>query len=270
MKRRHIVSALLGAAVGIGGAVAVQQVPKPPHDLSAQINILPENSTFDIPAGTYPGEIVLRGRRFLHLRGSGAVTITGGKDYGLKLDGGQDVDISGIKFTGSSGHGFMAVNVSGLTLSDCFSDRNAVNGFLTGDSRQVRIMNCEASGNRAGHGCYLSQRGDHYTVRENSFTGNGRCGIQVNAHPGMASQVSVIGNDLRNNANAALQMAGITDGIVSGNRTDGSRQPVVLWDDTGGRPYACRSIDLRGQDGQIKIHPLCVGIETRPGAGVPL
>jgi len=253
MKRAHALGAAVGVAVGVAGTIAVQRATAPPATLVQQLQRLPPGSAFTIPPGTYAGEVVLHNPQRLTLRGAGAVTFSNGSDYGLKLDGGRDVSLSGIAFSHNRGHGLMAVNVDGLTVDHCTADANQTNGFLTGDSRRVTVTNSRARNNVGGHGCYLSQKGDGYLIQACTFTGNGRCGVQINAHPGGASGVRVLGNDLRFNPTAGLQLAAVKMAVVAGNTVGSNRSGTVVWDDGSGSAWACDGIDLTGQAGTFNI-----------------
>jgi Right handed beta helix region len=253
MNRKHAAAAAVGLAAGILGTLAVQKVTAPPPSVAAQIQALKPGATFDIPAGTYPGELVLHNPQRVTLRGSGRVTFSGGTHYAVKADGGRDLTLSGINFTGSNGHGLMAVHVDGLTIDHCVADGNAVNGFLTGDCRRITVTACEGNNNRGGHGCYLSERTDTALVQGCTFNNDGRCAIQANCHPGGGKNVQLIGNDCRNCPTAAVQVAGVKGGEVARNLTGGNRVSVVLWSDHGGQSYAPTGIDCSQQPGTYLV-----------------
>lgn len=250
---KHLLAALLGAALGVGGTLAVQKTAAPPASLAARIQALPPGSTFDLPAGTLPGELVLHNPQRLTLRGG---TFSGGSDYCVKLDGGRDIALSGVTFTLSSGYGLMAVHVDGLTIDHCHANTNGKSGILTGDCRRVTITHSEATGNIREHGIYLSQHGDTYDVEGNSLVGNGRCACQVNAHgptKGGATNVRIIGNDCRNCPTAGVQLAAVHSAVVAGNLVAGNRSGTVVWDDGSGSAWASSDIDLTGQSGTFNV-----------------
>lgn len=265
----RIAAAAVGLAAGVGGTLLIQKAAGPPPSLAQQLRDLKPGSDFLIPPGEYGGEVVLHNPQRLTLRGGGRVTFDGGPDYALKISGGRDVTLRGLAFTGSSGHGCMAVNVDGLTVDHCIADGNQVNGFLTGDCRRVTVTGCEAKDNRS-HNLYLSQSGADYRIEGNDFGGGaGRCSLQINAHPGLCKGVVVRNNDLRGPKNASLQLAGVTGAVIAGNQVGGGRVDTVLWEDQGGKAFACSDVDLTGQDGKVKVHPFCKNIRLRPGALLP-
>lgn len=230
--------------------------------------------------GTYVGGALLQSLSYVTLTAQGEVILLGSqtRGYGLKLDGCSHVTIQGLVFQKSLGHGCFAVNTNWLTWDGCRAEDNVVNGFLTGSCTNVTAKGCKGLNNgkppphgpQQGHGLYYSEHGSVMRVEGGTFQGNHSCGIQCNGHPGGIDDLQIKGVTCAQNGNAGIQLAAVQKGVIAGNRVDGNRQPIVLWDDGSGSGWACRDVDLMQQDGQIHVSKRCRDIRTKAGAAVPI
>jgi hypothetical protein len=73
------------------------------------------------------------------------------------------------------------------------------------------------------------------------------------------------GNRCEANGNAGIQLAAVRRSIVSENELVANRQGIVVWNDGGGRPFACANLDMTAQNGPYHIAPVCRNIRL-PGS----
>jgi hypothetical protein len=81
--------------------------------------------------------------------GSGGMVPPGpGKNHNLKMNHVSHVAISGSRFADSMwGHGVAVIFGRDVTIRDCEITRNALDGVMTAESRQVTVEGCLAEGN---------------------------------------------------------------------------------------------------------------------------
>jgi hypothetical protein len=81
--------------------------------------------------------------------GSGGMVPPGpGKNHNLKMNRVSHVAISGSRFADSMwGHGIAVIFGRDVTIRDCEITRNALDGVMIAESRQVTVEGCLAEGN---------------------------------------------------------------------------------------------------------------------------
>lgn len=71
-----------------------------------------------------------------------------GKNHNLKMNHVARVDLSGSRFADSMwGHGVAVIIGRDVTIRDCEITRNALDGVMIAESRQVTVEGCLAEGN---------------------------------------------------------------------------------------------------------------------------
>ncbi len=83
------------------------------------------------------------------ISGSGGMVPPGpGKNHNLKMNRVSRVVINGSRFADSMwGHGVAVIFGNDITIRDCELTRNALDGVMTAESRQVTVESCLAEGN---------------------------------------------------------------------------------------------------------------------------
>jgi len=84
-----------------------------------------------------------------NISGSGGMVPPGhGKNHNLKMNHISHVAISGSRFADSMwGHGVAVIFGRDVTIHDCEIARNALDGVMIAESRQVMVEGCLAEGN---------------------------------------------------------------------------------------------------------------------------
>jgi polygalacturonase len=221
-------------------------------DLHAALAQLRSGGEVLLQAGTYTGGAYLRGLSDIRIIGApGARIVSGGN--GLKLENCRNVTVEGLEIAGSQHHGLMIVRSQGVTLRALVIHDVAGSGVLTGHTGGVEVRACAVSHTK-DHAVYLSAGGDDLTVIGCVLSHATRCGVQVNARPGISKNVTIRDNAISNCANAGIQLASVRHGVVAGNVIHECRTPVVAWDDGSRKPrFAVYGVDFRGQAGEIKL-----------------
>ena len=71
-----------------------------------------------------------------------------GKNHNLKMNHVSRVVVTGSRFADAMwGHGIAVIFGSGVEIRDCELTRNALDGLMIVESRQVMVENCLAEGN---------------------------------------------------------------------------------------------------------------------------
>jgi parallel beta-helix repeat protein len=230
----------LQRAARSGGTVEIRR--SPPRGFTAEVRI---------PKG-----------KQLTLRALGPVTFDGGgmQEIGLRVQSGGRVVVEGpIHWTGYTKNAIRCTLAEGLTIRGGTITGTGQSGLLTGRTHAVRLEGLTSTGT-GGHGVYISEGGNGHVVTGCTLTGNAKAGLQINAVRYRSRKVLVKGNDCRGNGNAGIQLAAVSDAVVSGNDVSGSRQGVVCWDDGQGRRFRCERVDLRQQAGPFNVARNSIGI----------
>lgn len=228
-------------------------VAKALHSLKSGTPDTPQVVLFKPGDYTVHGAL-LHGLSYIQLAAQGTVRFVKPSPYALKFENCNHITAQGLGSVESAGHAFFATGCNWLLWESCWSEAAQTNGFLTGQCTQVTLRWCQGRDSKDGHGCYLSQRGSDYLIIGGAFTGNARTGAHLNAHPGHAQRAKVTGADLRGNATASIQVAGVMGGMIAGNQVGGGHSAdVVLWSDQGGQSYAPQGWDCTGQPGRYLV-----------------
>jgi hypothetical protein len=228
-------------------------------DLQAALLALRSGSALVVPPGVYGGGLRLDHKKNIALIGEG-VTITGGTGAGLKASRCPGLRLVGLTFAQTGSHGVHAVFCDGLQVQRCRFLACRGSGLLTGTCAEVLVEECEATG-ALDHGIYLSEGGDHPTVRNCYLHDNTRAGLHVNGAPvRVVWGGEITGNRCTGNHGAGIQLSACRASVrprrsfvVARNDVSGSKQGVVVYDDGRGDRWASAQIDLTGQSGPFNV-----------------
>ena len=204
--------------------------------------------TVRIPPGRYYEQLKLVGRKDLRIEAAGVV-LDGSRapkgQSGVRLQNCEGVEVEALTVTGwnakagTGGHAYFATDCRTLKLIDGYGHDCDGSGVLTGSCSDVLIR----GGNWhdfGSHCVYFSNGGRALRVEGATCARAGRCGVQANGRPKRMEHVRVVDCVFIHCRNVAVQMAFVTDGLVSGCKGQGNRQEVVFWDDGAGRKGECR------------------------------
>lgn len=103
------------------------------------------------------------------------------EDNGVKISGSARVTLKNLSFQHARIYGIFCVLSNSVLISHCDASYNGKTGILTGNSNDVTVEYCTADANAAEHGIYLSQSGDRLQVVGNWVRNNNGAGLQINA-----------------------------------------------------------------------------------------
>ncbi|MCG8528498.1 MAG: right-handed parallel beta-helix repeat-containing protein, partial [Opitutales bacterium] len=157
------------------------------------------------------------------------VTFDRGQD-GINVEGSSFLVLSGLSANGNDRAGLRIVNSNHIKVSNCRFSENGKWGIFTGFVEHLSLVGNHCNQSKTQHGIYVSNSGDHVTIRENRCAGNSGSGIQINGDlnmggDGIISDCKIIGNALTHNGTrggAALNFDGLQNSIISNNCLEGN------------------------------------------------
>ncbi|NND04552.1 MAG: DUF1565 domain-containing protein [Acidimicrobiia bacterium] len=229
-----------------GSDAGAGTISDPWRTIQHAVDTAQPGDTIRVRPGTYAGARIEKsgtaGNR-IKLLGSSAVINRPGPnnkhDSNLEIetwDGDGTVaywTISGFEVTGAPNWG---IDVRGnssnhshhITIQHTDVHHNGVTSIKTGiffaftDHVTVRENDSHHNGE---HGVYLSNSGDHFTIKNNHLRSNARCGLHMNGDlsqggDGLISHGDVVGNRINDNGAegcAGINMDGVTDTTIRNN-----------------------------------------------------
>lgn len=156
-----------------------------------------------------------------------------------------------------------SANATGVVIRNCHAHDNARWGIFTGFARDLLIENNETSYSAIEHGIYVSNSGDHPTVRGNHVHHNRASGIQLNADPaqrgddpadpqgdGIIASALIEGNVIHDNGTgggAAINLASVRSSLIRNNLLYANRSTGIAgWDDGFSSAFGTRDNRIVG------------------------
>jgi len=239
--------------------VSANSMVAPFHTLQKAASVLRDGDAIVMGAGVYTEGVTIQGARNVTVDAAGPTVLDGsgaGSDDGMRI-GSSGVMVKNTTFRNWRGRGVFAAFAPGLTVEDCVSTNNGKQGYLVVNSPDVTFLRCTGSNSSEQHGIYVSQSSDRAKIIGCTLTGNGRCGLQINAeepsinsgdpnHDQISNNCLVAGNTIldngKTNQGAAMnllmvQNSTIVNNLIAGNHTGG----IALWDEGAGATYGAKN-----------------------------
>ncbi|WOO41415.1 right-handed parallel beta-helix repeat-containing protein [Rubellicoccus peritrichatus] len=161
------------------------------------------------------------------IRGSDAVRVIfeGSARDNISITDSKYLILENVSSRGAKRAGISILDSSHIIVRDCVVEDNGYWGIFTGFVSQLLLSGNSSSGSLREHGIYVSNSGDHVTIRNNHVFDNARSGIQLNADAsmggdGIISDTLIEQNTIENNGSdggAALNLDGVSNSIIRGN-----------------------------------------------------
>lgn len=224
--------------------------------LQKAAGLLRDGDTITLRAGTYTAGAYIT-RKNITVRGEGTVILDGAsatRDDGLSFSQTSGITVEGITIRNCRRKGLFVTLSSGLTVRNCTFTGNASDGFLTGNTSNVLVEGCTSS-NNGYHGLYFSQSGDNLVARNNTFTGNQSCGIQINAvqegatsdpnSDSLSKNCTIEGNTISgcgSKGGSAINLMGVQNSLIANNLLyNNLAGGIAVWDDGAGSSYGSKN-----------------------------
>lgn len=192
------------------------------------------------------------------------------RGVGINVEDSSYVVVENITSNGMPRAGLRAAASHHIVFRNCRAADNGLWGIFTGHVDHLLIEGNECSGSRKEHGIYVSNSGDHVTVRGNKCHHNAGCGIQFNADvscggDGVISDALIEDNECWENGKrggAALNLDGVCDSIIRNNRCWNNHASGLTLFKGNAASGSCRNVVTRNVILQPKDGRWCVNINT--------